>query len=168
LLSGLSVATLIIEAGEGSGTLSTVKFALEQNREVLCVPESIYSPASTLTNELIQEGAKPVLDVRDVLEEVDVHPATPSQQPLLGLELDGPPDEDAIFEALAYEPQHVDDLSRAAGLPVIAVTGALTVMELKGKVLQVGRMNYIRAREPKAPYDTSETREDLRPNKAPD
>ena len=145
-----------------------VKFALEQNREVLCVPRRIYSPASTLTNTLIQEGAKPVLDVRNGLGEVDVHLATQSQQQLPGLELDGPPGEDAIFEALAYEPQHVDDLSRATGLPVTTVSGALTIMELQGRVLQVGRMNYIRAREPKAPYDTSEHREDLRPNKEPD
>jgi DNA processing protein len=168
LLSGLSVATLVIEAGDGSGTLSTVKFALEQNREVLCISGSIYSPASTLTNRLIQEGAKPVLDVRDVLEKVDLLPSTQGQQQLLGLELDGPPDEDAIFEALAYEPQHVDDLSRATGLPVTSVTGALTVMELKGRVLQVGRLNYIRAREPKAPYATSENREGTRPDQEPD
>ena len=82
-------------------------------------PGGIYSPASTLTNRLILEGAKPVLDVRDVLEEVDVYPAAQSQQPLPGLdlELDGVPDENAIFEALAYEPQHIDDLSRGRDCP---------------------------------------------------
>jgi DNA processing protein len=156
LLSGLSVATLVIEAGEGSGTLSAVKFALEQNREVLCVPGSIYSPASTLTNRLIQEGAKPILNVKDVLDEIRMMPRVGSQPELPGLTFETTADEAAIYDALAYEPQHVDDLSRATGLPVTSITGSLTVMELQGRVLQVGRMNYIRAREPKATYGASE------------
>ena len=156
LLSGLSVATLVIEAGEGSGTLSTVKFALEQNREVLCVPGSIYSPASTLTNRLIQEGAKPILNVKDVLDEIRMMPRVDSQPELPGLTFETTADEAAIYDALAYEPQHVDDLSRATGLPVTSIAGSLTVMELQGRVLQVGRMNYIRAREPKAAYGASE------------
>jgi DNA processing protein len=156
LLSGLSVATLVIEAGDGSGTLSTVKFALEQNREVLCVPGSIYSPASTLTNKLIQEGAKPILNVRDVLEEIRALPPVESQQELPGLAYESTAEEATIYDALAYEPQHVDELSRATGLPVTDITGTLAVMEIQGRVLQVGRMNYIRAREPKASYRASE------------
>ena len=156
LLSGLSVATLVVEAGEGSGTLSTVKFALGQNREVLCVPGSIYSPASKLTNKLIQEGAKPVLDVTDILEELRPTEAPQSQPELPGLMPERTDDEVVVFDALAYEPQHVDELSRATGLPVTTVASTLTVMELKGTALQVGRMNYIRARESKAPHHASQ------------
>lgn len=156
LLSGLSLATLVIEAGEGSGTLSTVRFALEQNREVLCVPGSIYSPASRLTNQLIQEGAKLVMDAQDVLDEIRLQAPSEAQIAMAGLGEVESDDELAVYEALAYEPQHVDEVSRATGLPVTQVAGALTVMELKGRVLQVGRLNYIRAREPKAPYTTSD------------
>ena len=156
LLSGLSVATLVIEAGQGSGALSTVKFALEQNREVLCIPGSIYSPASTLTNKLIQEGAKPILNVGDVLDEIRMLPKIDTQQELPGLAHESTVEEATIYDALAYEPQHVDDLSRATGLPVTNITGTLAVMELQGRVLQVGRMNYIRAREPQASYGASE------------
>ena len=58
LISGISRGSLVIEAGEGSGARWTVYHALEQNREVFCVPGSIYSPMSRLTNRLIQEGAK--------------------------------------------------------------------------------------------------------------
>ncbi len=160
LLSGLSLATLVIEAGEGSGTLSTVRFALEQNREVLCVPGSIYSPASRLTNQLIQEGAKLVMDVQDVLDEVRTQGTADVQPQLPGLTEVDSTEEMTVYEALAYEPQHVDEVSRATGLPVTQVTGALAVMELKGRVLQVGRLNYIRAREPKAPYETSDERDE--------
>ena len=65
LLSGLTLGTLVIEAGEGSGALWTVRHALEQGREVFCIPGRIYSPASKVTNELIQERAKLVTHLED-------------------------------------------------------------------------------------------------------
>jgi DNA processing protein len=155
LLSGLSLGTLVIETGEGSGTLTTVRYALEQNREVLCVPGSIYSPASKWTNQLIKEGAKLVASVEDILEELRLGTPAERQMPLPELLEAGTEDESTLFEALAFEPQHIDDLSRATGSPVTRVAGALMVMEMKGQVLQVGRMNYIRAREASAGYSTS-------------
>jgi predicted Rossmann fold nucleotide-binding protein DprA/Smf involved in DNA uptake len=94
--------------------------------------------------------------VKDVLDEIRMMPRVDSQPELPGLTFETTADEAAIYDALAYEPQHVDDLSRATGLPVTSITGSLTVMELQGRVLQVGRMNYIRAREPKATYGASE------------
>ncbi len=146
LLSGLSLGTLVIEAPEGSGTLSTIRSALEQNREVFCVPGSIYSPASVITNRLIQEGAKLVMEAEDVLEELNLSAVTSQQSPLPGLFEAESGDEAALYEALDFEPQHIDDLSHRTQIPVTRVTGTLAVMELKGQVRQVGRMNYIRAR----------------------
>ena len=155
LLSGLSLGTLVVEAGEGSGTLSTVRYALEQNREVFCVPGSIYSPTSKWTNLLIKEGAKLVTNVDDVLEEFHLTTSSGIQQPLPEAIETETGDEAALLEALDFEPQHVDQLSRSTGLPVLRVTGALAVMELSGRVLQVGRMNYIKAREPAGGYTVS-------------
>ena len=66
LISGISLGTLVVEAGRSSGARWTVRHALEQDREVFCVPGSIYSPASELTNRLIQDGAKLVLNHNDV------------------------------------------------------------------------------------------------------
>jgi len=146
LLSGLSLGTLVIEAGEGSGTLSTVKYALEQNREVFCVPGSIYSPASALTNRLLQEGAKLVIGVNDVLEELHLATSSGIQEALPGMLETQSEDEATVLGVLDFEPQHVDDLSRSTGLPVTQVTSALALMEMRGQVRQVGRMNYIRAR----------------------
>lgn len=144
LLSGLSAATVVIEGGLKSGARLTVRSALEQNREVLCVPGSIYSPESELTNALIQEGAKLVMGVEDVLEELHITGA-PRQQPLPDLTADT--DEEArLLDALTHDPQHIDELSRSTGIPIIQASSTLAVMEIKGSVLQVGRMNYIRAR----------------------
>ena len=71
-MSGMTLGTLVIEAGEHSGALITVRRALEQDREVFCVPGSIFSPVSCGTDYLIQQGAKLVLDYKDVLEELNL------------------------------------------------------------------------------------------------
>ena len=76
IISGMTLGTLVTEAGETSGTRWTVYHALEQNREIFCVPGSIYSPASKLTNRLIREGAKLVCEVGDILAELGMDDAT--------------------------------------------------------------------------------------------
>ena len=124
-----------------------MKSALEQNREVLCVPGDIYSPNSSLPNRLITEGAKLVMSAEDVLEELNIRAVAPPE-PLPGLSPAPDSEEEArLLEALAHEPRHIDELSRAAGVPIVQATSALALMEMKGSALQVGRMHYIRARD---------------------
>ena len=146
LISGLSLSTLVIEAPEGSGVITTVKAALDQNREVLCVPGEIFSRTSDFSNRLIREGAKLVMSIEDVLEEINVR-AVPPPEPLPGFSPAPDSDEEArLLDALAHEPRHIDELSRAADVPIVQATSALALMEMKGSALQVGRMHYIRAR----------------------
>lgn len=68
IISGLSSAVVVVEAGLRSGALITAAFALEQDRDVFAVPGSIYSQASDGTNGLLAEGAAPLLSTRAVLE----------------------------------------------------------------------------------------------------
>ena len=88
IISGMTLGTLVTEAGETSGTRWTVYHALEQNREIFCVPGSIYSESSRLTNRLIREGAKLVCNVNDILVEIGLE--TSERQIPLDLPQTGP------------------------------------------------------------------------------
>lgn len=146
ILSGISLGVLVVEGDVKSGALITARQALEQNREVFAVPGSIYSPNSRGTNKLIQDGeAKLTLDVQDVLAELNLTMA--SHQIEAAELIPADETESILLKHLGPEPVHVDEVRRESGLPIATVTSALAMLELKGLVRQVGRMNYVRARE---------------------
>ena len=151
IISGISLGVLVIEAGERSGALITADLALEQGRDVLAVPGNINSRASVGPNRLIQQGAKLVTSAGDVLEELNM--TLVAEQAATQLALPATPEEARLLNLLTEQPSHVDELSRVAAMPVAQVTGALTMMELKGMVRQVDGMSYIRLREPDPEYD---------------
>lgn len=66
LISGLSEAVIVVEAGERSGSLITADFAMEQGKEVYAVPGNITSPTSVGTNQLIYDGAVPIISTKDL------------------------------------------------------------------------------------------------------
>ncbi len=146
ILSGISLGVLVVEGDLKSGALITARQALEQNREVFAVPGSIYSPNSRGTNKLIQDvGAKLTLDVQDILAELNL---TMAAQQIEMTELIPADDtENALLRHVGAETVHIDAVRRESGLPIATVTSTLAMLELKGLVRQVGRMNYVRARE---------------------
>ncbi len=150
ILAGLTMATLVVEAPEKSGALITARFANEEGRQVLAVPGGILSPASRGTNRLIQDGAKPVLELRDLLEELNLQ-VTVRQMPMPGLE---PADETeaALYRLISAEPMHIDEIGRAAGLPTATVGSTLALMELRGLVRQIGAMSFVRIGEAAVDY----------------
>ena len=135
---------LVAEAPTQSGALITAGFALKQGRDVFGIPGSILSSKSSGVNKLIQEGAKPVLEVNDILEALNLF-MIPQQVEMKAVLPDND-DKRALLKLISHEPYHVDDLIRNSGLETTTVSSTLMMMELKGMVKQVGGMQYVLAR----------------------
>ncbi len=140
IISGLSLGVLVVQGTYKSGARITAEDALEQDREVFAVPGDVLSRNSELPNLLIQRGAKMVMQANDILEELNL--TMVSQHAEARAALPQTDEEAALLRYLSSEPQHVDQVSRAAGLPIEQVTGLLAMMELKGLVRQTGGMRY--------------------------
>jgi len=143
VISGLSKGVVIVEAPRRSGALITARFAAEQGRDVFAVPGNILNPGSAGCNELIQQGAAPLLSAQDVLTQLDFEHLISRQHAQRLVPAD--PEEARILEYLTQEPRHVDDIVRQAALPPPQVASLLTLLELKGYVRQVGAMSYVRS-----------------------
>jgi len=141
IISGLSLETIVIEAGERSGALITADFALEQGRDVFAVPGNVLSPASKGTNRLIQNGAYPMVSPQEVLEVLNMPGVKNIKKARQVLPADAT--EQKIMKVLNFEPVHIDEICFQAGMPVEQVSAALTMMELKGLVQHVGGMRYV-------------------------
>lgn len=128
LISGLAQCTLVVEAGAKSGTLITVDQALIQGRDVLVVPGPVTSPTSLGCNRLLQQGAKPTLGIRDVLDqfnliEQDVAPRRPGDLSDL---------ERRVLDAMGMGVETVDDLAERLTAPASEILAVLTGLEIRG------------------------------------
>jgi DNA processing protein len=150
IISGLSRAVVIVEAGLTSGALITSGFAADQGREVFAVPGNIFAPLSKGTNRLIRDGARPLLDPREILEALDLTQAV--EQRAVRSVLPADATEATLFHLLGSEPIHVDEIRAQSGIPIENVSATLALMELKGMVRMVGGMQYIRVGEPPEEY----------------
>jgi DNA processing protein len=146
IISGLSRGVVVVEAAEGSGSLITANYALEQGREVFAVPGSPLDPRARGTNRLIREGATLTESAEDVLavlrpmlgvafgepDSRDRQPAAPAAVP--GQESDRV--RERLLELLGPSPVDLDELIRQCGGETAAVITALLELELAGKAVR--------------------------------
>jgi DNA processing protein len=149
IISGLSLGVVVIEAGVNSGTAITVRYALDQDREVFAVPGPIDSPTSLGPHRLIQEGAKLVQDVDDIIQELPALKQAPG--PLFApvapasrvAEVTRPLPEDPLLPLLGSEPIQLEELVQTSHLPVKDILTRLTLMELQGLVKELPGKCYV-------------------------
>ena len=150
IISGLSIATLIIEATEKSGSLITARYALEQNREIFALPGNIQNEFSHGCHKLIKQGAMLVENIHDILDNLPLHSTTPYQQvALFSHEIDKPkapldtyappaepPAHPALYQAIGHTPMSADDLATNLKMPIEQVLIQLMELELQDLISQ--------------------------------
>ena len=155
IMAGMTLGTVVVEAARASGALITARHALEQNREVFAVPGSILSPASAGPNTLIRDSAaKLIADHTDILEELNL--TYVEQQIEMKALFPENEEESKVLKHVTFDPVHVDEIVRTAGLSVSTVSSVLAMMELKSMVRHVGGMNYVRLKETQTAYRVTE------------
>lgn len=132
LIAGLSQGCLVVEAAEQSGSLITARLALEAGRELFAVPGSIHSPQSRGCHLLIQQGAKLVQEIGDLLPELPPRPPAPL------------PPEDPLLDALGWTPRSLDQLQQHLGWPLERLLARLLELEFDGLVRAVDGAAYLR------------------------
>lgn len=144
IIAGLSRGVVVVEAPERSGALITADIALEQGKEIFAVPGPITSETSRGTNRLIQEGAKPVTCVADILEEFpDLAAHRPEDK---GMAMKLGPEEERVYSALGGDPLTAEEIAERTGLPYATVARVLLELSLAGIVEETPGGRYLRSR----------------------
>ncbi len=143
IVAGMCAGTLVVEAGEKSGALLTAKLALDENREVFCVPGNITQETSAGTNKFIRLGAQLVADAHDILTALNLQPRHDETAPPVTY-TGTTPEEKSILQHLSNNPLHVDELAGLCDCDPSVITATLAVLELQGHVRHVGSMHYTR------------------------
>lgn len=134
IISGLSLCTLVIEAAIKSGSLITARMALEQNRDVLAIPGSIHNPLARGCHYLLQQGAKLVTSVNDVLDELRIeHQQITVDKPIFSLASK----KENLVKFIGFETTTVDQVIVRSGYSVEQVTTELAELELLGTIISV-------------------------------
>ena len=148
IISGLSRAVVVIEAGEKSGSLITARCALEQGRDVLAVPGNVLNGRNRGGHALLRDGARLVETAGDILDELGIAPPLPlplleSGQALMERRHAEAPD--PVLNSLADdEPSDLDQISSRSGLSASRLLPRLLDLELRGLVRRVGGGRFVR------------------------
>lgn len=147
IISGLSMAVVVVEADLQSGALITATIAAEQSREVMAVPGNIDRPLSRGVNGLLKDGATLVTSARDILDALGVlslempeaRPATP-----VGRVADLPPAQQKLLDCLSLTPRHIDALAAETRMAPVEAGVQMTLLELTGLVRRLPGNHYVR------------------------
>ncbi len=158
IIAGLSLGTIVVEAGLYSGALITARAALDNNREVMAVPGKIDSPLSKGAHQLIKQGAKLVESVEDVMEalgyigqRLQSHVSTAAakasernETPLFKVsQLNLSKNEKKIYDYLGKEPLHVEQIIAGTDLAPGSINAGLISLQLKGLIKQLPGSSFL-------------------------
>ncbi len=141
IISGLSEAVVVVEAGKKSGALITAQYALEQNRELFAVPGAPDAAQSAGTNALIKSGARLLTSLQDIFDELPrLKGAVTAKRHVNSGDMTA--SERRLVELLADGPVQIDELSRRVGLGMPETMELLLALELRGVIQEIAGKRY--------------------------
>lgn len=153
IIAGLCTTTLVVQAAQRSGSLITARLALESDRDVCAVPGAINDPLAAGCNQLIQNGATPALESKDILETMKLTPvpadhlSSPSSDKEAAKSYNSTLTEPqrTLLHLLSSTPKHIDQIAQESDTPVTNISVTLMELELIEVVQNTGGMKYIKS-----------------------
>lgn len=140
IISGLSKITIVVEASLKSGSLITANAALDQGKDVMAVPGSIFSKNSLGTNKLIKDGAYPLTSVEDILNLLSLDynkKNNENQKTMNNLEK-------KIYNVISDTPIHMDDIIKLTNIDISQIYELLFEMQLKDEIMCLSGNYYVK------------------------
>ncbi|WP_026882309.1 DNA-processing protein DprA [Clostridium akagii] len=142
IISALSCVTIVVEAGLKSGSLITASAALEQGKDVMAVPGSIFSKNSIGTNKLIKDGAFPLTSCEDIFELLGIdYNKKHNKQKKVSLV------EKKVYSVISDNPMHIDDIIKVTGVDITQIYELLFEMQLKKEIMCLNGNYYVRVND---------------------
>jgi len=141
IISGLSDAVIVVEAGEKSGSLITAVMAMEQNKSVFAVPGSIFSDKSSGANKLIRDGANIYTDLSDLNICLSLNFGIVNGSGSMAL----PELQSRIFDVLSEKPMHIDEIITVTHIDIKQIYELLFELQLDNRILCLTGNYYIKA-----------------------
>lgn len=143
IVSGLAIATIVVEAGYRSGTGITARLTKEQGKEVFCIPSNIDSKYSIGTNKLIQEGAKLLTSIKDIIDNVEqlkniTYKPKPAMEEIKSEYYN-------VYKEIGERPIDLNSIYKRTGGNIADITFQLTMLEIDGYIKQLPNGFYIKS-----------------------
>jgi DNA processing protein len=146
IISGLSLAVVVVEAAAGSGSLITASCALDQGRDVMAVPGNVLSGRNRGAHALIRDGAKIVEDADDIVEELGLTALADASSAGTANSSGGKTSTDRILAVMEADQEYdLDGLSGASGIAGARLLSRLLDLELRGLLRRVGGGRFMRS-----------------------
>ncbi len=147
VISGMSLGVLVVEAARNSGALITAACALEQGREVFALPGKVDTQTSFGPHELIKDGAKLVMSVDDIIDELGSAGAYMKPRQAAGvprIQAGGDAPEERVRGLICADPVYVDELVEKTGLDISRISDILVRLQVRKVVRQVPGNGFVR------------------------
>lgn len=140
IISGVSDLIVIVEASEKSGSLITASYALEQGKDIMVVPGTIFSKTSKGTNKLIRDGAYPLTSVEDIFNILNIKYCSKEEKtPVFQREI-----EHKIYSNIKDRPIHIDDILKKTNVDIKQLYEVLFELQLKNQITCLSGNYYVR------------------------